>query len=60
VVRGSGSRKQQRVRPKNLEDCTCLGAIALAKRDLGPFAAEQKRSLTVRVAIRPLLKDLGV
>jgi len=60
MVRGGRRRKQQGVRPKDLEDRAPLGAVALPERDIGPFAAEQERSLAAWIAVCPLLKNLGV
>src|SRR5690242_9447951 len=60
MVRGGRRRKQQGVRPEDLEDRAPLGAVALPERDIGPLAAEQKRSLAAWIAVCPLLKNLGV
>src|SRR5947208_14447160 len=60
MVRGGRRRQQQGIRPKDFEDRAPLGAVALPKRDIGPLAAEHKRSLAARIRVCPLLKNLGV
>src|SRR5690349_11251847 len=60
MVRGGRRRKQQGIRPKDSEDRAPLGAVALSEHDIGPLTAEHKRSLAARIAVCPLLKNLGV
>src|SRR5215472_10444608 len=60
MVRGRPRRKQQGIRPEDFEDRAPLGAVALPKRDIEPLAAEHERGLAAWIAVRPLLKNLGV